>query len=261
MFVHWVEMASIGAGPQLSTALHESVNDPHPYPNVPHVFSGTHVHECAFGSQAPPSHPPQAIGLPQPLSPVPHCQPRSVHVFGVHPHCVAFPLPPQVSGAWHVSGHCTTTPHPSSMLPHWAFSDVHVIGTHVPEPHWSVPPPPHVVPASQVPHESVFPQPSGTLPHSALKSEQASGWHLHWCVTSHVSFAFVQSPQSTARPHPSWPTPHSQPSCGQDGTAPQDSPGASPPVASVPPPGPSPAPASTPEEASTPASGAEAEKD
>lgn len=220
------------------------------------------MHECELAPHVPPSHPPQSSLAPQPSSPVPHCQPRSVHVFPVHPHCVAFPLPSHVCGATHVSTHCTTFPHPSSMLPHSAPCDSHVVGTHGPVPHWSVPPPPHVAPASHVPHEMVFPQPSGTFPHSALKLAQVSGVHLHWCVASHVSFAFVQAPQSTGRPHASWPTPHAQPSCGQDGTAPHDSPGASTPGASGPPPALSPpAPVSTPEDASTPLSGAEAEKD
>jgi hypothetical protein len=225
VFVHTVvSVTSVGAGPQVSTALHESVNDPQPQPCVMHVFCGAQVHECAFGSHVPPSHVPQLIVVPQPLSPEPHAQPRPVHVWPVQPHWFMFPLPSQVWGATHVSGHCTTFPQPSSMLPHWAFIEAHVAGTHGPVPHCSVPPPPHVAPASHVPHISVFPQPSGTFPHSALKSAHVSGWHLHMCeVGSHVSLAPVQSPQSTVRPHPSMPTPQAHPSCGHEGTAPQAS--------------------------------------
>jgi hypothetical protein len=266
--VHAVEsVASVGAGPQVSTALHESVNDPQPQACVAHVFCGEQVHECALGSHVPPSHAPQSMVTPQPLSPEPQAQPRAVHVWPVQPHWFMFPLPPHVCGATHVSGHCTTFPQPSSMLPHCAFIEVHVAGMHGPVPHWSVPPPPHVAPASHVPQLRVFPQPSGTLPHSALKSAHVSGWHLHWCtVRSHVSLAPVQSPQSTVRPHGSMPTPHAQPSCGHDGTAPQASLDASPAGPS------SPAPVSLPllpllpppsplVEASAPPSPPDAEKD
>jgi hypothetical protein len=164
-----------------------------------------------------------------------------------------------------VSGHCTIIPHPSSMLPHWAPCDAHVVGTHVPEPHLSGPPPPQV-PASQVPHERTLPQPSGTFPHWAPKPVQVVGLHLQWWVRSHVSFGFEQMPQSTARPHPSCPIPHSQPSCGQEGTEPQASTDASLPVASPPPSGPGPSSPLTPSmamdpSAPAPASGGDAEKD
>ena len=35
--MHWVENVDVGTGPHVSTALHESVKEPHSYPSVAHV--------------------------------------------------------------------------------------------------------------------------------------------------------------------------------------------------------------------------------
>jgi hypothetical protein len=97
----------------------------------------------------------------------------------VHPHWFAFPPPAQVSGAVQLFGHWSTLPQPSSIWPHWAPWPAHVIGTHVPLPHLSVPPAPQVWPVPHLPQSMVPPQPSGMVPHCAPIVAQVIASHLH----------------------------------------------------------------------------------
>jgi len=75
----------------------------------------------------------------------------------------------------------TTFPHPSDSMPQLAPASVQVFGWHVPTPHTSAfPPPPHVLPVGQVPHESAPPQPSVFMPQVASRLEHVAGTHLGW---------------------------------------------------------------------------------
>ncbi len=52
-----------------------------------------------------------------------------------------------------------------------------VLGVHAFVPHTFRPPPPHSCPASQLPHSTLPPQPSGALPHEAPSCSQVFGLH------------------------------------------------------------------------------------
>ncbi len=99
----------------------------------------------------------------QTLSP-PSMMPPSGRTFSA-PHTLGWPPPPQVSLAGHVppsGAQVTRPPQPSAMTPQFIGLGQLVAGTQ-PElpPHTlSVPPPPHVSGAVQVPQSYVPPQPS-----------------------------------------------------------------------------------------------------
>lgn len=66
---------------------------------------------------------------------------------------------------------------PSDTSPHLALSDAHVFGVHAVAPHLFGPPPPHISPAAQLPHEIAPPQVSGAMPHSAFCAAHVMGVH------------------------------------------------------------------------------------
>jgi hypothetical protein len=115
------------------------------------------------------------------------------------PHCS---VPPQSLGsAWVVSGFCDDASQ--------RFLFAQLVGE---QPHWvAMPPPPHVSGAVQVPHETVFPQPSFQSPH--VVAPHPSGVQPHRDGSPpppHVSGG-VQLPQETFPPQPSLNDPHVAP--------------------------------------------------
>jgi hypothetical protein len=89
------------------------------------------------------THVPHSTLPPQPSLCEPQLTPSSAHVFGVQPHLLATPPPPQVFGSVHVP-QSSALLQPSLRKPHSAPRLVHVCGVHVPVPHLLTPPPPQV---------------------------------------------------------------------------------------------------------------------
>lgn len=74
-------------------------------------------------------HVPQISVPPQASLTEPQFAPALAHVFGVHPHALWTPPPPQVCGATH-DPHSIVPPHPSATTPQFLPSPAHVAGAH-----------------------------------------------------------------------------------------------------------------------------------
>ena len=116
---------------------------------------------------------------------MPHCAPRSAHVFGQHvlePHTFGAPPPqlvgpPQVSPAVHVP-QSRIPQHPSSAMPQVKPCDAHVFGVHGGAPHWFGCGMPHTSHGDvHVPQSSVPPHPSLTIPQSSPSDSHVPGLH------------------------------------------------------------------------------------
>jgi hypothetical protein len=79
------------------------------------------------------------------------------------------------------------------------------MGLQMPAPHlFGTPFAPHMTPApEQVPHDSMPPHPSGTLPQSKPRLAHVEGTHAHACSSEQAKPTALQSPQARVPPQPS----------------------------------------------------------
>jgi hypothetical protein len=119
--------------------------------------------------------PHEATTPPQPSPIGPQFAPTSAQSRGVQagaPHALGVPPPPQVLGAVQPP-QSTLPPQPSLCGPQKpVHASANVFGTQTTASHTLAL---HTLPASQLPHESEPPHPSGMLPQSAPKLPQVRG--------------------------------------------------------------------------------------
>jgi hypothetical protein len=97
--------------------------------------------------------------------------------------------------------------HPSGASPQSNPKLAHVFGVQTPMPHWLGIVAPHTCMPAQLPHGSVFPQPSEMVPHLAPTAAHVVALQTH-LLAVHEDGA-VQLPQSSVPPHASSTSPHS----------------------------------------------------